>query len=79
MWLLKIDQGEPAEFPVKLEVMPQADGRDAAKLMEHMGNVSIGVPKAWYSGVWQVSSNVQCHATLFTTTSSEYLVLERFY
>jgi hypothetical protein len=77
-WLFEIDGSNPAQFPRQLELQPQADGRDTAKLMERMSGISIGIPKAWYFGTWQIS-NAQCHATLISTSNSDYLMLERLY
>jgi len=77
-WLFEIDGSNPAQFPRQLELQPQGDGHSMAKLMERMGGVSIGVPKAWYFGIWQVT-NAQCHATLIMTSNREYLMLERLY
>lgn len=78
IWLFQIDGSNLAQFPRQLEVQPQGDGRNMAKVMERMSGISIGIPRAWYFGIWQVS-NAQCHATLITTSNSEYLMLERLY
>jgi hypothetical protein len=77
-WLFEIDGGSPAQFPVQLDLQPPSGGRDSAKVMERLGGISIGIPKARYYGVWQVP-NAQCHATLITTSNSDYLMLERLY
>jgi hypothetical protein len=76
--LFEIDGSKPAEFPRQLELQAPGDGHDIAKVMERMSGISIGVPNACYFGIWQVS-NAQCHATLITTSNSEYLMLERLY
>jgi hypothetical protein len=76
-WLFKMD-GNAAQFPRQLELQPQSDARNTVKVMERMGGISIGIPEAWYFGIWQ-ASNAQCHATLVTTSNSNYLMLERLY
>jgi hypothetical protein len=78
VWLFAIDPSNRPQFPGEMDPMPQGDGRKAASVMEDMGGISIGVPKALYFGIWQVS-NAQCHATLLTTSNSDYLMLERLY
>ncbi|WP_150107309.1 hypothetical protein [Pedosphaera parvula] len=76
VWLFEIESGNPAQFPKQLNLLPGGDAPNNAKLMERMGGISIGIPKELYFGVWEVS-NAQCHATLITTTNSDYLMLER--
>ena len=78
VWLFEIDSSNSVRFPKQLELLPADAGRDMAKTMESMGNISIGVPKASYYAVWQLS-NTQCKAILIMTSSNGFLKLERFY
>ena len=78
IWLFEMDGNNPAQFPRQLDLQPQGEARNTAEEMERMGGISIGMPKACYFGIWQ-ASNAQCHATLVTTSNSDYLMLERLY
>jgi hypothetical protein len=78
IWFFEMDAGNSAQFPQQLELQPRGDGRKAAKVMEGMSGITIGIPEAWYFGIWQ-TSNAQCHATLITTSNGDYLMLQQRY
>jgi len=75
--LFEIESNMPAQFPKRLYLLPQVDALQMAKYIERLGGISIGAPKEWYSGTWQIS-NVQCSATLVTASNGEYLMLELY-
>jgi hypothetical protein len=66
------------QFPKPLEKEDAKTGRACAKLMEKIGNVSIGDPTTSFNATWQVT-NAQCNATVVTTGNNAYLLLERLY
>jgi hypothetical protein len=78
VWLFEIDGGDKAQFPGKMALQPPGDRSGEAKIVERMSGSSIGIPTSSSFGIWQIS-NAQCHATLITTTNSEFLMLERLY
>jgi hypothetical protein len=79
IWLFEIHGADRAQYPGKLNLLPEVYSRGTPEEMESMSGMSIGVPTAVYFGVWQIS-NSQCHATLVVTTNnSSYLMLEKLH
>jgi len=76
-WIIRLDGTNKPQFPTKLHLQ-SSGAAPGQELMERTGGFSIGASLARYYGVWQVS-NAQCHATLITTSNSDYLMLERLY